>query len=565
MPSPFPDEVLEHVLVFLHSHRDRNSVSLVCKAWFKAEKWSRQRVFVGNCYAVTPQQVIQRFPKMNSLSIKGRPRFADFGFVPPGWGAYIEPWIEALAEACPWLEELRCKRLTVSDSDLLLLSRSFQNFRSLVLTGCDGFSTDGLAYVTSNCRSLAQLDLEENDIVDKGAHWLSSFPESHTSLVSLNFATVNGALDFEALERLVDRSKGLKSLKVPKDVSLEQLQRLLIRAPQLTDLGTGAYSQTLRWGQYAELQTAFNKCKGLRSMSGFWEVAPVYVPSLYSVCLNLTSLNLSDVMLHTNELSKMITYCHNLERLLVQDYVGDKGLQAVASTCKNLQELRVYPATAEGFATEEGLIAISEGCPKLKKILYFCKQMTNAAVISFAKNLPNLTHFRLCILTPRQADHTTQEPFDKGFGSVTQYCVNLTRLAVSGLLTDRAFEYIGRYGKKLETISLAFNGESDRGMEYLLSGCTKLKKLEIRDCPFGDAALLSGVHRYEQMRSLWLSYCLVSRPGAQWLAKQMPSLNVEIIKGDEGPAESLAVEHLYVYRSLAGPRQDSPAFVETLQ
>lgn len=67
------------------------------------------------------------------------------------------------------------------------------------------------------------------------------------------------------------------------------------------------------------------------------------------------------------------------------------------------------------------------------------------------------------------------------------------------------------------------------------------------------------------MRSLWLSYCLFSRPGANWLAKEMPSLNVEIIKGDEGSGDSLAVEHLYVYRSLAGPRKDSPAFVETLQ
>lgn len=190
--------------------------------------------------------------------------------------------------------------------------------------------------------------------------------------------------------------------------------------------------------------------------------------------------------------------------------------------------------------------------------------MTNVAVITFAKNLPNLTHFRLCILTPRQPDHITHEPMDKGFGAVVQYCPNLTRLAVSGLLTDRAFEYIGRYGKKLETISLAFNGESDRGMEYLMNGCSKLKKLEIRDCPFGDEALLSGLHRYEHMRSLWLSYCLVSRPGAYWLARQMPRLNVEIIKGEEESPDSLAVEHLYVYRSLAGPRKDTPDFVETL-
>jgi transport inhibitor response 1 len=226
--------------------------------------------------------------------------------------------------------------------------------------------------------------------------------------------------------------------------------------------------------------------------------------------------------------------------------------------------LRVYPATDEGFATEEGLIAISEGCPKLKKILYFCKQMTNAACITFAKNLPELTHFRLCILTPRQPDHTTQEPMDTGFGAVAQYCTNLTRLAVSGLLTDRAFEYIGRYGKKLETISLAFNGESGRGMEYLLNGCSKLKKLEIRDCPFGDEALLSGMHRYESMRSLWLSYCHVSRPGAYALARRMPRLNVEIIKGEEESADSQKVEHLYVYRSIAGPRKDTPHFVETL-
>jgi transport inhibitor response 1 len=169
----------------------------------------------------------------------------------------------------------------------------------------------------SSFRNLAQLDLEENDILDRGGNWLNAFPDTHTSLVSLNFATVYGAIDFECLERLVDRSKGLKSLKVPKEISLEQLQRLLIRAPQLTELGTGSYSQILRVNQLAELSAAFNKCKGLRSMSGFWEVAPVHVRSLYPVCLNLTSLNLSDVMLQYTELSKLIVFCHNLERLLV--------------------------------------------------------------------------------------------------------------------------------------------------------------------------------------------------------------------------------------------------------
>ncbi|KAL2623678.1 hypothetical protein R1flu_003883 [Riccia fluitans] len=567
MPSPFPDEVLEHVLVFLQSHRDRNSVSLVCKAWFKAEKWSRQRVFVGNCYAVSPQQVIRRFPKLNSLRIKGRPRFADFGFVPPHWGAHLAPWVTALAQACPWMEEFRCKRMTVSDESLLMISRSFPLFKSLVLTSCDGFSTDGLAFITSSCRHLSRLDLEENDLDLRGGEWLSAFPETHTSLVSLNFATVDSPIDMKALERLVERSKGLKSLKVHREVNLEQLNRLLVRAPSLVELGSGSYTQTLNWNQLAELSGALQKCKKLRSLSGFWELQPVYVPSLFLLCLNLTTLNLSYVRLHTNELTKLMSYCHSLERLLVQDYVGDKGLQAVAASCRNLQELRVYPCSADGFATEEGLIAISEGCPNLKKILYFCKQMTNEAVIMFSKKLPNLTHFRLCILTPRQPDHTTNEPLDKGFGAIVQNCKQLTRLAVSGLLTDRAFEYIGRYGKKLETISIAFAGESDRGMEYMLTGCTNLRKLEIRDCPFGDAALIRGVDRYEHMRSLWMSGCQVSRPGAVWLAKQKPNLNVEVINEDMGEdcSKMLTVEKLYVYRTIAGPRNDAPEFVETLK
>jgi len=70
---------------------------------------------------------------------------------------------------------------------------------------------------------------------------------------------------------------------------------------------------------------------------------------------------------------------------------------------------------------------------------------------------------------------------------------------VSGLLTNRAFEYIGTYGKSLETLSVAFSGENDLGMKYVLNECRRLLKVEISDNPFGDTALLSGLHHYEHM------------------------------------------------------------------
>lgn len=158
-PRPFPDEVLEHVLAFISSHKDRNAVSLVCKAWLKADRWSRRSVFIGNCYSCSPQILTRRFPRVKALTLKGRPRFSDFNLVPPNWGANVLPWLHELAAKGPFLEELRLKRMTITDEGLFLVAQRFPNFRVLVLTFCDGFSTDGLSTVASNCRYLKHLNL----------------------------------------------------------------------------------------------------------------------------------------------------------------------------------------------------------------------------------------------------------------------------------------------------------------------------------------------------------------------------------------------------------------------
>lgn len=189
--------------------------------------------------------------------------------------------------------------------------------------------------------------------------------------------------------------------------------------------------------------------------------------------------------------------------------------------------------------------------------------MTNAAVATVARNCPDFTHFRLCIMNPGQPDYLTKEPMDEAFGAIVKTCTKLQRLAVSGLLTDRTFEYIGKYAKNLETLSVAFAGSSDLGMEYVLKGCLKLRKLEIRDCPFGNAALLSGLTRYESMRSLWMSACNVTMDACRTLAKERPMLNVEVMRDEDGCDDNQA-HKVYVYRSVVGPRKDAPPFVLTL-
>ncbi|CAN7035590.1 hypothetical protein IGI04_032461 [Brassica rapa subsp. trilocularis] len=574
----FPDEVIEHIFDFIPSHRDRNSISLVSKSWHKIERYSRHQVFIGNCYAISPERLIRRFPCLRSLTLKGKPHFADFNLVPHEWGGFLHPWIDALSKARVGLEELRLKRMVVSDESLELLSRSFVGFKSLVLVSCDGFTTDGLASIAANCRNLRELDLQENEIDDHRGQWLNCFPDSSTTLVSLNFACLKGETNLSALERLVARSPNLKSLKVNRAVPLDALTRLMSCAPQLVDLGVGCYENEAEPESFEKLMAAIKKCTLLRSLSGFSEVAPVCLTAFYPICENLTSLNLSYAAeIQGNHLIEFVQFCKRLQLLWILDSIGDKGLEIVASSCKELQELRVFPSDPHDeednntAVTEVGLVAISAGCPKLHSILYFCKQMTNAALITVAKNCPNFIRFRLCILEPNKPDHITSQSLDEGFGAIVQACKGLRRLSVSGLLTDKVFLYIGMYAAQLEMLSIAFAGDTDKGMLYVLNGCKKLRKLEIRDSPFGNAALLADVGKYETMRSLWMSSCEVTLGGCKRLARNAPWLNVEIINENENGRmerneedEREKVDRLYLYRTVVGTRKDAPPCVTIL-
>ncbi|KAL3592274.1 hypothetical protein D5086_010914 [Populus alba] len=496
--APCPDQVLENVLEnvlwFLTSRKDRNAASLVCRSWYRVEALTRSDLFIGNCYAVSPKRAMSRFTRIRSVTLKGKPRFADFNLMPPYWGAHFAPWVSAMAMTYPWLEKVHLKRMSVTDDDLALLAESFSGFKELVLVCCDGFGTSGLAIVVSRCRQLKVLDLIESDVSDDEVDWISCFPDTETCLESLIFDCVDCPIDFDELERLVARSPSLKKLRLNRYVSIGQLYRLMIRAPHLTHLGTGSFSPSedvAQVEQGPDYASAFAACKSLVCLSGFREIIPDYLPAINPVCANLTSLNFSFADVSAEQLKPIISNCHKLQIFWVLDSICDEGLQAVAATCKELRELRVFPVDPrediEGPVSEVGLQAISEGCRKLQSILYFCHRMTNAAVVAMSKNCPDLVVFRLCIMGRHQPDHVTGEPMDEGFGAIVKNCKKLTRLA----------------------------------------------KLEIRDSPFGDAALLSGLHHYYNMRFLWMSACKLSRQGCQQITQALPRLVVEVIKHDD--------------------------------
>ncbi|CAI0406889.1 unnamed protein product [Linum tenue] len=501
-PTLFPDEVLERVLALLESPKDRSAVSLVCKDWIR------------------------------SVTLKGKPRFSDFNLVPDNWGANVRPWLLLFASEYPFLQELRLKRMRVTDESLEFLALNFPNFKALSLHSCDGFSTAGLAAVAAHCKNLTELDVQENGIEDTSGEWLGCFPDNFNTLEVLNFANLNTDVNPEVLEKLVSRCRSLKVLKVNRSISLDCLQRLLVAAPQLTELGAGSFSQELTTQQYVKLALAFGLCNKLSVLSGLWEATAVNLTAVYPNCSGLTFLNLSYAALQSQELASLLPRCPCLRRLWVLDSVGDKGLEAVGANCSLLEEIRVFPADPfdEDMAnavTESGIVAISQGCPKLHYILYFCRQMTNAAVATVVRNCPDFTHFRLCIMSPGQPDHTTNQPMDEAFGAVVKTCKKLKRLSISGLLTDLTFKYIGEYAKNMETLSVAFAGSSDLGMQYVMEGLFEAEEA-------GDSGL-----------PVW-------------------QCGAALRFGEEEGSDDCKADKVYVYRTVAGPRRDAPPSVLTV-
>ncbi|KAI3840241.1 hypothetical protein MKX03_021656 [Papaver bracteatum] len=502
------EEVLELVFHFLTSQKEQNVVSIVCKLWFIVERRTRQRVSIGNCYSITPQTLIKIFPGVKALTLKGKPYFNDVSLDPNVLGGLVYPWIDIMAKSYPGLEELRLKRMRVSDASLELLSRSFPNFKSILLIKCDGFTTDGLAAIADNWRDIRELDLQGSDVEDRG-HWLRSFPQTCTSLVSLNFACLNGEVDGESLEMLVARCPNLRYLKLNRSMPLARLQRILTLAPNLVDLGIGSYVDTFKSETYEKFSNAvLENCKYVRSLSGFLEVVDRCLPALYPIFSNLTFLNLSDAPgIFGSELKTMILRCKKLQRLwftfhmMILDKIGDDELEIVDTICKELHELRVFPSFAYGGGLMElGLLVVSRRCKKINSLLYHCQNMTNDALSSVAK-------------------------------------------------------------KKLEILSVSFAGDGDKGVLHVLNGCNKLNKLEIKDSQFGDTTLLTNMGKYEEMRYLWMPSSDVTLGGRKSLAKNMPKLNVEIMHENQEKLDDIQkVAELYVYRSLAGPTDEAYAW-----
>ncbi|CAA7398077.1 unnamed protein product [Spirodela intermedia] len=564
------DVALEFVMGYLDDPRDRDAVSQVCKKWYNIDAITRKHITIALCYSTTPDRLRMRFPWLESLKLKGKPRAAMFNLIPEDWGGYVGPWINVIAEAFACLKSIHFRRMIVRDADLEVLIRARGHMlQALKLDKCSGFSTDSLKLVGRTCSRLKTLFLEESSILENDGEWLRELAVNNSVLESLNFYMTELRISCEDLVLLATNCMSLISLKI-SDCDILDLVRFFAAATALEEFGGGSFND--RGGEdsvYRNIRFPPRLCRLGLSFMGTNEM-----PIIFPFAANLKKLDLQFTFLSTEDHCQLIQQCPILEVLEVRNVIGDRGLEIVAERCKKLRRLRIERGEDEyedeqGKVSQRGLSAVAQGCPELEYLAVYVSDITNAALASLGTFSKKLRDFRLVLLD--REERITDLPLDSGVRALLRGCTSLRRFALylrQGGLTDTGLRYIGDLSQNIRYMLLGYVGETDNGLLAFARGCPDLQKLELRGCCFSERAIALAVLQLTSLRYIWVQGYKASPDGTDLLNMARRFWNIEFIPPQQLHLEEadgvVTVEQpaqILAYYSLAGKRTDCPASV----
>ncbi|XP_019439407.1 PREDICTED: coronatine-insensitive protein 1-like [Lupinus angustifolius] len=567
------DLILDCVIPYINDPKDRDAVSQVCRRWYELDSLTRKHVTIALCYTTTPERLRRRFPHLESLKLKGKPRAAMFNLIPEDWGGHVSPWVREISQHFDCIRSLHFRRMIVRDSDLELLARTRGHvLLTLKLDKCSGFSTHGLSFIGRFCRNLRVLVLEESSIVEHDGQWLHELALNNTVLETLNFYLTDIAeVIIQDLELLAKNCPNLVAVRIT-DCEILDLKIFFRYASALEEFCGGAYNEEPE--RYSAVSLPAKLCR-----LGLTYIGKNELPIVLMYAAVLKKLDLLYAMLDTEDHCVLIQRCPNLEVLETRNVIGDRGLEVLARYCRKLKRLRIERGDddqgmedEEGVVSQRGLIALSQGCPKLEYLAVYVSDITNAALEQIGTHLRYLNDFRLVLLD--HVEEINDLPLDNGVRALLTGCDKLERFALylrPGGLTDTGLGYIGKYSQRVRWMLLGFVGESDAGLLEFSRGCPNLQKLEMRGCSFfSERALAVAVTQLTSLRYFWVQGYGASRyAGRDLLAMARPFWNIELIPSrhvtvNNNPDEPVTVEHpahILAYYSLVGQRSDFPASV----
>ncbi|GJZ61211.1 coronatine-insensitive protein 1-like protein, partial [Tanacetum coccineum] len=405
-PNDSIDTIFNCVIPYINDGADQNSVSLVCRKWYELDCMTRKHVTIHLFYSPTPSRLVQRFPFLESLTLKVLPTcFTRISNID------INPWIQEISISYKFLKELHIRLVNVCDSDLELLTRTRgKDLRVLQISKCKGLSTDGLMHIGKYCNDLRTFFLEDNCVGEKDGKWLHELALHSMRIESLNFRYSVYEYDDKDLTLLAKNcSQSLVSLKITGGY-LDHIVDVFSYAIKL-EIFVGD-----EWDYFhcedeesVGLRLPPDMCYiGLSELTS--HLLPLVLPFAHQRCPNLEVLYISDMFADrglqvivtdiSNETMECIgTHLKNLRdfHMILRNKDSkttlplDNGIRAILIGCSKLERLRVsfwstgltdvglgyigkyghnlrYLSLSNVGESDAGLVELSMGCPKLREL-----------------------------------------------------------------------------------------------------------------------------------------------------------------------------------------------------
>jgi hypothetical protein len=150
-------------------------------------------------------------------------------------------------------------------------------------------------------------------------------------------------------------------------------------------------------------------------------------------------------------------------------------VRIVASHCAQLCELYARRGIVDG-----DLAALGKGCPYLTTVGWMSPNVTDAGILSVARNGALIT---LCL-------EWCLKLTDVGLQAAVVFCTHLESvdLAMCNQLTDVALAAIGQHCHNLHKLDISYTCMTGEGIQAIAAGCPLLEVLHAKECSIGSAA-----------------------------------------------------------------------------
>ncbi|KAL5991558.1 Coronatine-insensitive protein 1 [Asimina triloba] len=548
------DVALECVMSYIDDPRDRDAVSLVCRKWYNIDALTRKHITIALCYTTTPARLRTRFPRLESLKLKGKPRAAMFNLIPEDWGGYVGPWVNEISEAFNCLKSLHFRRMIVRDEDLNVLVRARGHMlQALRLDKCSGFSTDGLlqavellqseafdTFIVLYADSLNACKGRQFDCTVALMKACHNWKPPSLKVVELMQAVII-SLKYETLTvDLVPSTRCLRTLFLEESYIIEKdgdwLHELAVNNSFLETLNF--YMTELKFINVRDLELIAKNCRSLISLK-ISDCEILDLVGFFRAASALEEFGGGSFNDQTGEINKYssVSFPRKLCRVGLS-FMGKNEMPILYPCAALLKKLDLQYT----FLDTEDHCQLIQRCPNLE-VLEVRNVIGDSGLEVVARNCKKLRRLRI----ERGEDEQGMEDehgvvSQTGLVTLAQGCPELEYLAVYvSDITNAALESIGAYSKNLNDFRLVLLDKEatvtdlplDNGVRALLMGCRMLRRfaLYLRQGGLTDIGL-GYIGKYsENVRWMLLGYVGDSDSGLLEFSKGCPNLQKLEMRG----------------------------------